>query len=337
MKRTGYLWDDITTFENLSLAAYKALRGKKAQPHMAEFFFHLEPQLIQLQDELRGGYYVPGAYRCFDIYEPKPRRICAADFRDRVVHHAVCNILEPLFDRRMIYDSYACRTGKGAHAAVKRAQQFSRRWRYVLQFDVKKFFASVDHAVLKRLLHKIIKDPSVLAILTQIIDHPTGEHAVSKGLPIGNLTSQHFANLYLNELDHLCKDTLRIKGYVRYMDDCLVFAPNKKTLWQYLAVIEGFLQQHLHLQLKPSATRVVPVSEGIAFLGFRLFPHIVRLNQRTLRRFRRGLKNKEQAFLQGKITTEQWVHSVSAMLAHIRHANSLRLRQGLLSRSLLAG
>ncbi len=337
MKRHSHLFERIVTFDNLLFAAQKAMRGKKNKQRVAHFLFHLETELFKLQDELQTGKWQPCDYRIFEIREPKPRRISATDFRDRVLHHAICNILEPIFDRRLIYDTWACRPGKGSHAAVKRAQFFARQYPYFLKCDIRHYFESIDHHILKHLLQKMIKDAPLLAVLTRIIDHPLPGSSPNKGLPIGNLTSQHFANLYLGELDHALKDRQSVKAYMRYMDDMLLFAHTKKQLHQRLQQLEGFIHQKLALQLKPSATLLAPVSEGIPFLGFRIFPKLIRLNRQSLRRFHRQLKIHEQAYYCGKMEVEKLAASVQSTMAHIRHANTRRLQQSLLFPSLPLG
>jgi len=286
---------------------------------------------------MQNGNWQPSEYRIFEVREPKPRRINATDFRDRVVHHAICNILEPIFERRLIYDSWACRLNKGTHAAVKRAQQFARQYPYFLKTDIRRYFQSVDHQILKQLLQRIIKDARLLSLLNRIIEHPVPGNLAGKGLPIGNLTSQHFANLYLGELDHELKDRQSIKAYLRYMDDMLLFAHNKDELHQMLQHLEIFISERLTLSLKPTATLLAPVSEGIPFLGFRIFPQLIRLNRQSLRRFRRRLRKLERAYQCGTISIESLTASVQSMIAHIRHANTRRLQQSLLAPSLPLG
>lgn len=200
MKRVGLLFERVVAFENLLYATRQAARGKTSQLRVAHFLFHQEKECLRLQTELKQGIWLPSGFRVFEIREPKPRRISAADFQDRVVHHALCNILEPVFERRLIFDTWACRRGKGSHLAVKRAQVFSQRFPYFLKCDIRRYFDNVDHAILKRLLRRLIKDQAVLNLLDRIIDHPLPGASPGKGLPIGNLTSQHFANLYLGEL-----------------------------------------------------------------------------------------------------------------------------------------
>ena len=337
MKRVGHLFEKIISFENLLRAARQAASGKKEQIRIAHFLFHLENELLQLQAELAQNTWQPCGFRVFEIREPKPRRISAADFRDRVVHHALCNILEPVFDKRLIFDTWACRKGKGSHGAVKRAQMFCRRYPYFLKCDIRLYFDSVDHSILKGILWRILKDKQVLNILDKIIDHPLPGALPDKGLPIGNLTSQHFANLYLGELDHEIKERQGIKPYLRYMDDMLFFAVSKNELHSILGKMEDFLKIHLQLNLKPSATQIAPVTEGAPFLGFRIFPGLIRLNPRSLRRYRKRLRQRELAYKSGNINVEDLTTSVQSMIAHMRHADTLRLRQSLLPASLALG
>lgn len=294
--RVGNLFDRVTAFDNLLAAAAQAARGKKTQPRVAHFLFHLEKELLRLQAQLQQGEWWPAPFRRFEIREPKPRQISAPDFADRVVHHALCNLVGPHIDRRLIFDCWACRAGKGSHAAVRRAQSFSRKYPYFLKCDVRRYFDSIDHGVLKGLLRSLFKDRPLLALLERIIDRPPEGLAPGKGLPIGNLTSQHFANLYLGELDHELKERQRVQGYLRYMDDLLLFGASKPELWRLLAHTEEFLAGRLGLGLKPSATLLAPVGEGVPYLGFRIYPGLIRLDRHSLRRFRRRLRAREAAY-----------------------------------------
>jgi retron-type reverse transcriptase len=337
MRRTGRLFARILAFENLLSAERRAARGKRERAAVARFEFHLERELIALQEALQEGAYRPGAFCTFEVRDPKRRAICAAPFRDRVLHHAVCDVLEPVFERRSIHDSYACRRGKGTHAAIARAQQLARRWPFFLKCDVRRFFASVDHAVLRGRLTRLFKEPELLALLETIIAHGPPEAKPGRGLPIGNLTSQHFANLYLGELDHHLKDRLRVKGYLRYMDDLLLFADNKPDLHRLLAEIRGFLADPLHLALKEQATRLAPVTEGIPFLGFLIYPGTIRLNQRTRRRFRSQVRAIEHAYQAGRIDLRELSDRSASLFAHVGHADSYRLRRQLLDASMIDG
>jgi len=230
VKREQELFEQIACFKNLLFASKKAFRRKQNKGVVQEFCFDLEYELLGLKQELTQGTYKPRSYRTFEVREPKVRKICSSHFRDRVVHHAICNILEPIFEKRLISDTYACRVGRGLHVAVKRCQFFTTKNTYFLKCDIRKFFETIDHGVLKILLRRLIKDKRVLSLLDQVIDHAVPGYEISKGLPIGNLTSQHFANLYLGELDHFLKDRLRVKSYLRYMDDFFLFSQDKESL-----------------------------------------------------------------------------------------------------------
>ncbi len=334
MKRYGNLFEKIVTFDNLLLASKKAMTGKKTKSSVSTFYFHLENEIIDLQKELSTGSYRPMAYTQFEIREPKVRKICSSEFRDRVVHHAICNIVEPIFEGRSIYDSYACRVGKGSHVAVVRCQKFSRKFRYYLKCDIRKFFDSIDHGMLKHLLRRIFKDEKLLALLDIIIDHKVPGSGFGCGLPIGNLTSQHFANFYLGELDHFIKDHQGIEGYVRYMDDFISFADDKTSLRQLLAEIRSFVRERLKLELKESVTTIAPVTEGVPFLGFRIFPGLIRIKRENLVRMNKKIKSKETLYLKGIITEADLVQSVSSVVAHVSHVNSLAVRRRIFEKSL---
>lgn len=328
MKRHGFLFDRIVAFDNLNEAARKAFRGQKDRPAVARMYFHLETELWRIREELITGEYRPQPYHVFEVREPKRREICAAHIRDRVVHHAICNYLGPIFEGRMIGDTFACRPGKGTHAAVKRAQAFAQGHRYYLQCDVRKYFPSISLVVLKAMLRRQLKDNRVLELLDRIIDHPLPTAPEpGRGLPIGNLTSQYFANLYLGELDHFVKERLGVKGYLRYMDDFLLFGPDKLHLRQLQATVQAFVAEKLCLELKAEATTIAPVGQGIRFLGFRVFPQIIRLSGEKWRRFRHRVRKQEVKYIEGMISEEDLARSVSSMIGHIRHADTLMMRQ----------
>jgi retron-type reverse transcriptase len=337
MNRYGHLFEKVTCFDNLIQAARKAGRGKKDRISVARFFFHLESEVLTLQDVLWSGTYRMQPYRAFVIHEPKPRKICAADFRDRVVHHAVCTVLDPIWDACMIRDTYACRRGRGTHAAVKRVQLFSRSMPYFLTCDVRRYFASIDHGVLKELLRRKIKDSVLLGLLDHFIDHPIPDGCPGKGIPIGNLTSQYFANLYLGELDHLLKERLRIKGYVRYMDDFIALSNDKPMLHETISAIRGFLRDRLLLELKDEAVRVAPVTEGIPFLGFRIFPGLLRLDGRKWARFRCRVKALEEQYRRGLLSEESLSRSIASMIGHVQHADSVSVRKKFFASSIHMG
>ncbi len=334
MKRHGNVFEKIVTFENLLVASRNAIRGKKDKRAVASFYFHLENELLSLQSELLTGDYLPRPFIQFEVREPKIRKICSSDFRDRVVHHAVCNFIEPIFETKSIYDSYACRQDKGAHSAVKRCQGFTRKFGYYLKCDIRKFFESIDHEILKSMLQRTFKDPKLLSLLNVIIDHRVEGNEPGKGLPIGNLTSQHFANYYLGFLDHFLKERLQVPGYVRYMDDFISFSNDKTSLIHLLAEIENFTDGVLKLKLKDKATTIAPVSEGVPFLGFRVFPGLIRIKRENLVRMRRKVHQKEQLYLEGKITERSLIQSVNSIVGHVAHVNSRSARRRIFEKSL---
>lgn len=285
--------EDIASFMGLCRAARRAARGHRDRRSVSEFLLNLEPEALRLKRALLSEAYHPGPYHRFYIRDPKPRVIQAAPFRDRVVQHALCAALEPHLERRSIHDNYACRVGKGTHAALDRAQRFCRRWPWYLKLDVERFFESLDHEVLRSLLSRLLDDPRVTRLSALFL---TSAHtAQGRGLPIGNLTSQHYANLYLSELDHHIKGALRVKGYLRYMDDFVLFGDTKADLKALKVEIARFLSERLKLQLREDATRLAPVRIGLPFLGFRLWPHLTRLDGARVRRLSRKLKALERA------------------------------------------
>ncbi len=327
MRRQKDLFNQVVSFQNVLSAANRALRGKKNRISSAAFRFHLETEVINLCEELKKDSYCPRSYHIFEIKDPKVRKICSSHLRDRVVHHAVCAVLEPVLERRLISDSYACRVGKGSHLALKRCRKFTMTNQYFLKCDVRKFFETVDHDLLKKLLRRIIKDPFMLRLLDRIIDHAVPGNESGRGLPIGNLTSQHFANLFLGELDHFLKDQLRVKSYLRYMDDFIIFGPDARELQGLLIQVETFLATTLKLELKESATRIAPVSEGVPFLGMRIYRDLIRIQRPNLIRFRKKMKKLESDYISGRISEADLTCSMNSRIAHLSHANTFCLRK----------
>jgi retron-type reverse transcriptase len=341
------LYGELTHFHNLCLAYRKAARGKRGQPAVAAFEFDLEGQVLRLQEELQNKTYQPGAYRSFYVREAKRRLISAAPFRDRVVHHALCNVIEPIFERTFIADSYANRIGKGTHRALDRAQALAQCHPYVLQCDVEQFFPSVDHIILRDVLAGKIADSDVLWLIESIL--ASGEGVLRseyspvyfpgddlfaihrpRGLPIGNLTSQFWANVYLNELDQFVKRTLHCRAYLRYVDDFLLFSEDKRQLWAWKAAIAQFLVG-LRLTLHQRESTVYPVSNGIPFLGFRLYDTHRRLKRRNGVSFARRLRQWYTAVAQGELALQGLHARVQGWVAHAEHGNTWGLRRSLLS------
>ncbi|MCP4543639.1 MAG: RNA-dependent DNA polymerase [Chloroflexi bacterium] len=350
------MYAQLCSWNNLFLAYSKASRGKRGRPVVAQFEYRLEDNLVWLQQELLDKIYRPGAYYSFYIHEPKRRLISAAPFRDRVVHHALCNIIEPMFERTFIHDSYANRVGKGTHRALNRCQQLAQRFRYVLQCDIRQFFPAIDHAILRAILCKgkqsggilarKIDDPDVMwlvdhimesgvGVLSQAYDmvYFSGDNLLAahrpRGLPIGNLTSQFWANCYLNPFDHFVKRELgackQRGGYVRYVDDCLFFANDKPTLWAWRdAIIERLAQ--FRLTIHPG-THPHPVEEGIPFLGFVVTPDRKHLKRRKGIHFRRRFHGLVQCYAEAEITLDQLTASAQGWANHTRYGNTVGLRK----------
>ncbi|MBC8875902.1 MAG: group II intron reverse transcriptase domain-containing protein [Planctomycetes bacterium] len=269
--------------------------------------------------------------------------ISAAPYRDRVVHHAVTRILEPIFERSFISDSYACRKGRGTHAAVRRAQHYARRFRYVLKADIRKFFPSLDHQILKDLVARKIKDPDVLWLVAQIIDGSNPQDPIvmwfpgddlftpaerQRGIPIGNQTSQFFANVYLDPLDHYVKDRLRVPGYIRYVDDFLIFSNDKQHLAETKRDVAAFLVD-LRLRLHPKKSTMFPVSQGIRFLGYRVFATHRLLVKDNIRRLRRRVRRMQEQYERREIGPKDVRQRLMSWAGHARQADTYVLRRRL--------
>ncbi|MEZ5400671.1 MAG: reverse transcriptase domain-containing protein [Bryobacteraceae bacterium] len=339
------LFEDLCGFENLWEAARRARRGKRYKHAAAAFHHDLPAELVKLQDELRSRTYRPGPYTTFRIQEPKPRMISAAPYRDRVVHHALCNVIEPVFERSFLYDSYANRIGKGTHKALDRCTEYCRKYDYVLQCDIRQFFPSIDHDILFDILCRRVRNPGVRWLMRLILDHSNEQPEAAfyfpgddlftpferrRGLPIGNLTSQFWANIYLNGLDHYLKDDLGVPGYIRYVDDLLLFANSKACLHEYRRLAALRLDA-LRLQLHPVKTRIQATRDGVAFLGFRVYRTHRRLlphsGHRASRRLRRLIQEHDsKAMLLADAGT-----SVRAWIAHAANGNTYGLRRSMLS------
>jgi RNA-directed DNA polymerase len=345
VRRIGSLWPQLVSFENLLLAYRKARRGKARSSGVAQFALDLEPELLRLQAQLASGKYHPGAFRLFTLYERKPRQIAAAPFRDRVVHHGVMNLIEPPLDRTFIFDSYACRKGKGAHGAVDRYQEWARRYRYALKMDVARYFPSIDHPILKEKLSARIKDRRVLALLERIVD--TAPEAAERaeyfpgddllaplerrtGIPIGNLTSQFFANLYLDDLDHYLKERLRAKAYLRYVDDMVVLGDDKA----WLAEIREAVREHLasdRLRLHPHKAHISRTRDGLDLLGYLVYPEFRLLRNDNGHRFARRLRRFAREYAAGRMGWKDFDPAVQSWIGHARHADTEGLRRRIFS------
>ena len=323
MKRQGYLFEGVSSFAALYKAALKALRGHKAKPEAAEYLYNIDRETWKLQEELLAGTYRPRPYRYFEIFEPKQRTISVASFRDRVVHHALVAQLEPIFERSFIFHSYATRKGKGSLAAVRQAQKCLRQNPWYLKLDIRKYFDSIDHLMLMELIGRKIKDPRIMALAGVILETSTAssDNPVAVGLPIGNLNRQFFANVYLDPLDHYVSETLKAP-YLRYMDDMLLFAQDKSVLKIALPKVEAFLGDKLKLHLKKDAILLNNGVHGLPFLGFRIFPDLIRIKKENLRRLEAKIRLRQRQYRHGLIGETELYRSVQSVIAFGRIADS---------------
>ena len=329
----------VYEISNLLLALQKAKKGKNKTDRMYQFIFNYEKELLRLHRELKNQTWQPGGYRTFKIYDPKERHISAAPFRDRVVHHALCNIIEPIFEKTFIYDSYANRIGKGTHRAIERYQKFACQFPFVLKCDIKKFFPSLDHAILKREIRWRLSEEHLLWLCDAIIDGSNEQESITqyfegddlftpyerkRGLPIGNLTSQFWANVYMNRFDHFVKEQLRVKGYIRYVDDFVLFADSKEQARAYHHAIDKYLDG-LRLKLHPRKTQNYRTADGVPFLGFTVFPTHRYVLKAKAKRYKRFLKKKIKHYHAGNTTPDELENALNAWLGHVRFGQSERL------------
>lgn len=348
------IFPKIIDFENLYISALEARKGKRFRDEVLKFNSNLEENLITIQNELIHKTYEVGRYKEFYIHEPKKRLIMALPFKDRVIQWAIYRNLYPIYDKQFIYDSFGCRVGKGTHKAADRLQywlrQVDRREQkyYYLKLDISKYFYRVNHAILLDILRKRIVDEDLLWLLEKIVNCedvafglPAGMEAdqcseedrlFDAGMPIGNLTSQLFANVYLNELDQYIKHELRIHYYVRYMDDIIILSEDKKYLHQVKEDIEIFLKEKLALDLN-NKTAIRPISTGIEFVGFRIWPTHRKLKKKTLKKMKSRIRTLQKAYGNGSISFDKVNASMQSYFGVMKHFNSYRLKTKLLNDS----
>lgn len=334
------LYPKIYDFDNLYAAYKKARKGKRDRPEVQRFERDLEGNLIQIQNELIWGTYETGRYRNFKVFEPKERLVAALPFKDRVVQHALVSIIEPIWEARFIDDSYACRPGRGTHRGADKAESYLRIVKRnrgnacVLKADIAKYFYSIDHAILKVLIRKRIGCKRTLVLFDSIIDSTmrvgTG---LPVGLPIGNLTSQLCANIYLHELDEFVKYQLRERYYVRYMDDFVIIHHDKEHLHRTREIIEDFLWGSLRLKTN-AKTQVFPIAivrgRPLDFLGYRIWTTHRKIRKSSIRRITRTLKRLRAWYAKGTVDLEKVSQSVVSWLGHASHAKSRGLQQKIL-------
>ena len=342
MKTYKNLWKKVISFENLEKAYWKARKRKSNNPKIKKFEEHWRLNLCILMRELRNNTYKPKPLKKFVLRDPKTRVICVSEFRDRIIHHSLVNILQPIFEPRFIHDSYASRKGRGTLTAIQRFDKFKRKASnngkllknartnndvkgYVLKADIKHYFQTVNHKILMDLINKRIKDENIMWLVRIILDNYIAE-IEGVGMPLGNWTSQFFANIYLDELDQFVKHKLKIKYYLRYVDDFVILHRSRKTLEEYRAKIKEFIKT-LELELHPDKCRIIPLRKGTTFLGYRIFYNHKLVRRRNLRKIKGKLKQSMKEYKKGKIDAWDVLEKLQGWSGYAMHANSYRLRQ----------
>jgi len=327
MRTYKNLYPQIYDFENLYEAYLKARRGHRYDHEVLVFTNNLDGELIQLQNELVWKTHKTGPYRRFYVHDPKTRLVAALPFRDRVLQHALCNVVEPLFERKFIFDSYACR----ADRVTEFLRKATRFWPkpYCLKCDISQYFPSIRHSALLAIIRRAIACEDTIWLIREILSSWTDPADLGpRGLPIGNLTSQLWANVYLDQLDHFIKEALRVKFYVRYMDDFVIIDGDKAELWQLKREIEDFLDGKLGLRLN-GKTVIFPISHGVDFLGYRIWPDHRLLRKRSTKRIKRALRHFQKLYSQEKVDFDRINATVQSWLGHAKHADSYRFRKKL--------
>jgi len=333
MKTYNNLFEKVYSFNNLLYAHSKARKGKSKKEYVKKFEGKLLENLLRLKEELKTNKYKPKALENFIIRDPKTRKISKSDFKDRIVHHALCNIIEPIFDKTFIYDSYANRNGKGTLKAIKRFDYFKRKVSnnntrpcYVLKEDIRHYFDNVGHEVLMNIINKRIKDKYTIYLIKGIISNYTSKEK-NKGMPLGNLTSQFFANVYLNELDQFVKHKLKAQYYIRYVDDFVILSHIKEELEYHKKRIDIFLKNNLHLELHPDKSKIININKGVCFLGFRIFSYHKLLKKSNLKKSKRKLNFLYEGYKEEKIDYDCIYDYLEGWLAHSRYSNIYSLKK----------
>ena len=351
MKTLKNVFEQVVDYDNLYRAYLNARLCKRYRYEVLNFSAHLEDNLVKLQKELIERTYTLGKYREFYIYEPKKRLIMAQPFKDRVVQWAIYQVLNPVFAQGYITDSYACIKERGTHKAVKRLHYWLRQVGkkpekyYFLKLDISKYFYRIDHDVLMGILKRKIRDDDMIFLLDKIVNSsetnfglPPGkspgevkrsDRVSEKGMPVGNLSSQMFANLYLNELDQYCKRTLGIHFYVRYMDDVIILHQDKDQLHEWKRIIDTFLKEKLQLDLNEK-TCIRPITLGVEFCGYKIWNTHIKLRKSTALKMKRNLKKLQKEYAAGEVTVEEAKQTISSYLGILKHCDSYSLKRTIL-------
>ncbi|MBU2615845.1 MAG: reverse transcriptase/maturase family protein [Nanoarchaeota archaeon] len=344
MKSHKSLYPKIYSLKNLTLAWQRARKGKTKKQYVKKFEKNIAYNLKILHDELRDQTYKPEPLKTFILRDPKTRKISKSDFRDRIVHHALFGVLEPLFDKTFIHDSCANRKGRGNLFAISRFRKFSQKvsrngkikgWftnnqikSYCLKADIKHYFQEVDHKILLNIIKRKVADKKVIQVIRIILKNNVLDNPYGKGMPLGNLTSQFFANIYLNELDQFVKHQLRAKYYIRYVDDFVLLDSSRKQLLIRGGAIENFLSEHLKLELHPQKYKIISLSKGVDFVGFRNFYYFKLIKRRNVRKIFKRIED----FGKGHISYKKMMESFNGWNAYAKWGNALKLRRKVLKR-----
>lgn len=339
MKTYKNLFEQIVDPENLFIAWERFKKGKRNKRDVAKFEFDLERNIFKLHRELKNRTYKHGPYTSFYVHDPKLRHIHKADVKDRVLHHAIFQILNPIFESTFISESFSCRVNKGTHKGVgyveKMIRKISKNYTkacFVLKCDIRKFFDSVDHGILLKILGRIIKDKDAMQLLEDIVESFVSERSTlfsRCGIPLGNLTSQLFANVYMNELDQFGKHDLKIKYYARYTDDFVIISDDKIYLQKLIQTIDSFLAQKLNLELHPQKVSIQKSHRGVDFLGYIVLPHHKLVRAKTRKRMFRKIKEQTNQYKNDSISKETMDQSLQSCLGVLSHANAYTLGEGL--------
>lgn len=338
-KTQGSLWPEVVAWDNLYRSFFQARKGHRYNPEVLRFQDSLEENLTTVHHHLLNKTWLPGPWREFWIYDPKSRLIQAPPFDDRVVHHALVDVVEPYFEQKMIVDSYACRSGKGTHRAAARVQHHQRmaklNWGkvYALKADISKYFPSINHEVMLAILARTIRDKDVLWLCEQLIRN-SGYDA--RGIPVGALSSQLFANVYLDPFDHFVKDELGVRHYVRYMDDFVILGRSKEGLREVKARIEEYLAIELRLALNPKTTIFPTDSRMIDFAGYRICETHMLPRKRTIKRVKSSFRDLSKAYAAGEIDLEYVKPRLMSFLGYVQHCSAYRTTQSVLDELVLS-
>lgn len=326
MRRVGNLISQIADYDNIQLAYIKSCKGKQAKREVIEFRKNYDENIKEIRESLLSGDINVGNYNYFKIFDPKERLICAASFQERILHHAIMNVCHQYFERTLIYDTYATRVGKGVYKALFKAKSELSRYQNVAKLDFRKYFDSIDQCVLKDKLSRLFKDKSLLKIFDKIID--SYNVSKGKGVPIGNLTSQYFANFYLSSLDHRMKEVLRVPVYIRYMDDILIMDNDREQLKNYVKHLNDYSNSFLRLKLKEPVYRYN--GAGVQFLGYIIKPYSLQLNGRSKKRFREKIIRYNEFYELGIFSEDEYQQHLLPLLAFSNYADNKEFQKAII-------